>query len=126
MLEHTTITITRAMIEALDPCDDGIMAARKYLPANISTDPDRNLDLACRIVEDPETRNNITWLAARLDVRFTPTNEDGQYKARLDWPDMSAGLWYGNANKDPMVLAQWLAVIADRLDLRARRKGSRP
>ncbi len=105
MKQHTTVKITEALLRELEACERGIEQARPFLPATLSTDPEKNLDLACTLACDVFV--NTWWLYSTVVV-FCPDCPDGHD-------------YQGDTECDPYIRAQWLAMIADTLATKAGR-----
>lgn len=105
MKTHGTVMITRKLLEHYNACRFGLQCVAALLPARISTNVDDNFDLACQLAQ--VERPDVGWLATVVGLRAF----DDVYKIlSLAVLDQN-----GDADQDPMVIAQRLAMIADKM-----------
>lgn len=98
---HTTVKITRRMLTRLHACPRGTRKVEKLLPAEISTDPEQNYKLAIELVELDDAWDDSHWLAVET------IGADGV-------PSLYCTDGYsGGSERDPYVVAQRLAWVAD-------------
>jgi len=111
---HVTVTITEEMLRNLGCCENGIVEALPLLPAEISTDPERNFTIAADLCCSPRARlcADAFFLAlhtggeeASPDAEYYRTPHDG-YENRF--------------SEDLGLTAQYLAAFADAI---ARKEG---
>lgn len=109
MKTHKTVTITEQWLRDYGRfCWSGIERMSRHLPATISTDPNKNLDLACdiasRLIDVAETGQG------------TPCDVYYMVLVIVDDVEMlSDSDAFRPCEQDPGVIAQQLAAIADKL-----------
>jgi hypothetical protein len=115
--KHTTVTITRKMLEELGACGEGLQFLEVVCgnKAKISTDPVANMDLALDLVDwhlQHDWRwGHAAWLAEQvLGESYT----SGVTIAVSDIEDLMSG-------HDAFQVAQQLAWVADALATKAGR-----
>jgi hypothetical protein len=116
--KHTTVVITKAWLESIDACECGINAVLPLLPATLSTDPDKNIELAMFLAEHP--RSALWADAAHILCKIW--NDDPSSRGYISlfavWPDDclaaddDSGTFPG---RDVWLTAQYLAAIADHI-----------
>lgn len=95
MKSHVTVSLTRKLLESLNPCGDGFDGIEHLLPATLSTDPEKNIDLAHEIARTERAYEG------NYDVRWL-------YYTLVDsWEDLNYEAY------DPWINAQLLAAVAD-------------
>lgn len=116
MKKHTTVTITKKMLMKLGACASGLEEVAHFLPAKISTDPEKNIALACKLAKehgaDDEHTDRPFWLVFRASAeRLTDVFPDGS---------LLVGDSYAT-QYDAFIIMQWLAWVADALATKAGR-----
>lgn len=115
---HKTVRITDKLLKKLDACDRARERLKQFLPAVISTDPNKNHAIAEALFEEHEKSRHVyldpMWTAWWL-IANTPGAGNEDYPNIEDYPndyyvDQEAG---STAATD--IAAQWLAIAADRL-----------
>lgn len=110
--KHVTIDFTIEMLDKLNPCAAGREAALAFLPAKISTDPEKNIALALKLAQAPRASDgrweDALWLEAVV------------LKDYGTWPDCDYQRRGGiriirDEADDPLLIAQYLAMVADKL-----------
>lgn len=107
------IVLTRAMIEQRFPCPDGLRNALQFLPARLSTDPEQNIALACRLAcskRADDGCHDTAWLLVELTGANTWPDESNKSKRSKDYPYNPP---WSCPSADPLIIAQTLAMIAD-------------
>ena len=151
---HTTVKITARDIKQHRPCPEGFMRVKPFLPLVLSTDPEDNIALAMAMLDHaPGLAFNVQWFATFFsrvghvaqegdyynDVpgSWLVVDESGQATHYIDahgqMRSVSAcGNKYQRVNgtafgitEDPYLVAQWLGAIADRVDVKRKRKARR-
>lgn len=116
MKKHTTVTITKRMLQLVfSACGSGLEEVKHLLPAKVSTDPERNFALAFKLCKnhgaEDEHADRAFWLVSRAmgsRVDVFPTD------------DLLVGAMY-DTQYDAFIIAQWLAWVADALATKAGR-----
>lgn len=111
---HKSVRLTAKMLDALNPCEAGFAAVQKYLPVDISSDPDDNLKLALRLADSARANcgySDVYWLSLKL------TDHNDEYPDGDYW----LGDRYRHISDDPMLVAQYLAMVADAILTRSGR-----
>lgn len=116
MKKHTTVTVDRKLLLALGACGSGIAEMSRFLPAKISTDPERNLPLALKLTkahgDEDEHVDRAFWLVRRLIAdRYDPLPDS----------NLLAGYTMCDTQYDAYIIAQWLAWSADAIATKAGR-----
>lgn len=111
MKTHKTIMYTVEMLDKLNPCSSGRASARPFLPAKLSTDPEENIELALELAQaDPKL--NMTWFAtASAEGTVVACDRDYHY-------DSTGANANRESHRDPFLIAQYLAWIADAIATR--------
>lgn len=114
MKPHRTVTITKRMLKKAGACRQGVAAVEHLLPATLSTDPERNLEIALGLADStPALRDNFDaahWLMGTYSGEYNPLPND----------HLLVGL-YHQTQRDAWVTAQYLAWAADGLLTKAGR-----
>lgn len=114
--KHVTIDFTIEMLDKLNPCPAGREAALAFLPAKLSTDPEENIDLACALACSERAaagQSDARWLMSKVAgdtsiICCSGCDRDYYYNALHE----RSG---GDPHEDPLLIAQYLAWIADKL-----------
>lgn len=114
MKTHKTVTVTARMLKKFGACDEGIETVSEFLPAKLSTDPEKNIELACHMVDSAAalTRNfdGGHWLVHRATTE-SDVFPDGE---------LLVGDYF-DTQRDAWITAQYLAWVADGIATRAGR-----
>lgn len=109
MKKHGTVKITRKMLDELEPCST-VEAFYPFLPATLSTDPLDNLELADGLAR-LDSLNGLDWLANHRVL--VPDVGDDCYCCHTAPCEFITELNRIGDERDPYVIAQYLAAIAD-------------
>lgn len=116
MKKHTTVLITWNRLRMLGACRDGIDDIRPLLPCHISTDPEENQALACKLADSEwaveYSRDHVYWLAREHHISYLDLLPDGL---------ILAGNVSHHTQIDAFLIAQWLAWVADIIATKAGR-----
>lgn len=103
------------MLRSLGACAQGVLEMSRFLPAKISTNPERNLPLALKLAkahgDDDGHIDRAHWFAAKVlnnSERLLPDS------------NLLVGDAY-DTQYDAFIIAQWLAWSADYLATKAGR-----
>ena len=111
--KHTTVQLTLERIQRARPCAPGLRAAQMLLPVKISTDPEKNIELALDWLQLNEhlSHGHPSWAAmdARLWAHWAMLHIVPGANCD-DYPDLPSE--YLQPNTVGLV-AQWLAWMAD-------------
>lgn len=106
MKPHRTFTITKRMLKAEGVCSEGMRAVAHLLPAKLSTDPEKNLKIACALADSNYARGGGDagyWLRNAFVFDYVMPSSllaaESQYYTQ----------------RDAWITAQWLAWVADAL-----------
>ena len=104
MKPHRTVTITKRMLKGLGACQYGRTLVRPFLPARISTDPEKNLALACKLADARfahEGSDPVYWFHRTVAGEYVMPNS------------LLAAPYATQTQLDAWIVAQWLAWSAD-------------
>lgn len=122
--KHKTVKITKTLLKRMGACPWGMIVARPFLPAVVSTDPEDNYRLAIKIAGRAEGDGfpDLGWVA-QSGIERVHTHDDKDYFLSTEEKARGAQPTYSMRNqyRDPYIIAQMLAAMADALLVRAGR-----